>query len=369
MSDVSARLELPFILPAQAQKHVTHNEGLLRLDALVQLVMEEEGASVPPGAPQAGQVWGLSVAPTGDWAGQPGMLAQWLDPGWAFIAPQEGWRGWDRATGELKVFDGSAWAPSGGTQNLDGVGIGTSWDATNRLAVASDASLLSHAGQGHQLKLNKAGISDTASLLYQTNWNGHAEMGLAGNNDFSIKVSPDGTSWTEAVVVDAGAGTLSGAAVQSSATDTGAGKLARADYAYGPGNLVGTVAQAGGVPTGAVIEQGANADGSWLRLADGTQVTWRTKNLGPGNFAGAGTFNDPWSVVAQAVEFPLDFVAPPVVTFSFDVDTTNDMARSVIARYRAVEIDRVAGLRTARFGAAADSTDVIAHCIAFGRWY
>ncbi|MGX9357539.1 hypothetical protein ACS3SW_20860 [Roseobacteraceae bacterium S113] len=48
MSDVSARLELPFILPAQAQKHVTHNEGLLRLDALVQLVMEEEGASAPP---------------------------------------------------------------------------------------------------------------------------------------------------------------------------------------------------------------------------------------------------------------------------------------------------------------------------------
>ena len=33
MPDTTPNLALPFILPAQAQKHVTHNEALQRLDA------------------------------------------------------------------------------------------------------------------------------------------------------------------------------------------------------------------------------------------------------------------------------------------------------------------------------------------------
>ena len=36
----SANLQLPYIMPSQAQKHVTHNEAVRTLDALVQLVCE-----------------------------------------------------------------------------------------------------------------------------------------------------------------------------------------------------------------------------------------------------------------------------------------------------------------------------------------
>lgn len=64
-------------------------------------------------------------------------------------------------------------------QNIDGFGIATSWDATNRLAVASPASLFTHQGAGHQLKIDKAASTDTASLLYQDNGSGRAEIGLA----------------------------------------------------------------------------------------------------------------------------------------------------------------------------------------------
>jgi len=53
------------------------------------------------------------------------------------------------------------------------------------------------------------GVSDTASLLYQTNWSGHPEMGLAGNDDFAIKVSADGTTFTEALRIDATTGAVS----------------------------------------------------------------------------------------------------------------------------------------------------------------
>ena len=38
------------------------------------------------------------------------------------------------------------------------------------------------------------------------------------------------------------------------------------------GNILGTVSQSGGVPTGAIIERGANANGEYVKYADGTQI-------------------------------------------------------------------------------------------------
>lgn len=111
MTEISARLGLPYLLPSQAQKHVTHNEALRLLDSLVQLAVEAAGAETPPGAPQDGEAWALGPAPTGDWAGQAGALAVRADGAWSFLLPQPGWRAWDRATATLCAWDGSAWAP------------------------------------------------------------------------------------------------------------------------------------------------------------------------------------------------------------------------------------------------------------------
>ncbi|KAA8610013.1 DUF2793 domain-containing protein [Salipiger aestuarii] len=278
MPDTSARLGLPYLMPAQAQKHVTHNEALTRLDLLTQLVLEARGAETPPASPADGEIHALGAAPVDAWAGQAGMLAQWIAPAWVFSAPAEGWRAWDKAGAALCIYQGGDWQAldAAALQNLDGLGIGATSDTVNRLSVAAEATLLSHAGAGHQLKLNKAAAGDTASLLYQSNWTGHAEMGLAGDTDFRIKVSPDGSSWTDALTIAAATGHITGAAVQASATDTTAGRLMRADYGYGPGNLLGTVSQSGGTPTGAVIESGSNANGRYVRYADGTQVCTRT---------------------------------------------------------------------------------------------
>ena len=74
------------------------------------------------------------------------------------------------------------------------------------VAQRADATLLNHDGDGHQLKINKASASDTASLLYQDAFSGRAEMGLAGDDDFHFKVSPDGASWKEAIVIDRSTG-------------------------------------------------------------------------------------------------------------------------------------------------------------------
>lgn len=41
------------------------------------------------------------------------------------------------------------------------------------------------------------------------------------------------------------------------------------------GNIVGTVSQSGGTPTGAVVEKGSNSNGYYVRFADGTQICWQ----------------------------------------------------------------------------------------------
>lgn len=202
MSDISARLSLPYLMPSQAQKHVTHNEALARLDALVQLSVLAFDATQPPASPDIGDIHAIGTGATDAWAGHDGQLGLFTDTGWSFVPPQQGWRAWGVAESELRVYSGGTWlSVMPPLQNLEGIGIGTSWDGTNRLSVASDASLLSHAGGGHQLKVNKADAGDTASLLFQSNWSGRAEMGLTGDEDFRIKVSPDGATFHDAMQV------------------------------------------------------------------------------------------------------------------------------------------------------------------------
>ena len=110
MPDTTPNLSLPFIMPAQAQKHVTHNEAIELLDMIVQLTLEQAGATTPPSSPGEGQAWALGNGATGAWAGQDGMIATWRGGGWLFVAPRDGWMAWVNGSGTMQVFDGGAWA-------------------------------------------------------------------------------------------------------------------------------------------------------------------------------------------------------------------------------------------------------------------
>lgn len=214
MSDVSAVLGLPYIQPSQAQKHVTHNEAIQVLDALVQLSVEARDVTLPPAVPVQGARYILPAGVSGAWAGRGGNLAVWSGTEWAYHTPALGWLAHIRAEGIVAVFDGTGWSSITGLaaddlQNLPGVGINTGSNAVNRLAVSSEATLLTHAGNDHRLKVNKSAATDTASLLFQSGFTGHAEMGLAGSNAFSVRVSNDGSSFTDAFSANATSGTVS----------------------------------------------------------------------------------------------------------------------------------------------------------------
>jgi hypothetical protein len=294
--DASPNLNLPFIMAAQAQKHVTHNEALRALDAIVQLAVPDKDLTAPPGSPDEGACYIVGTSPTGEWSGQAGKIAAYQDGAWAFYAPREGWLAWVADEATLYVWSGSAWdlftgggsglanvvddatpqlggnldtdghsigfdagtgitddagneqvvfhktasavnqvgitnaatgnapqvAAEGGDTNIDlklaGKGTGhpkaalfgvnATADTTTKFAVAAAASLFNHAGAGHQHKINKAAAGDTASLLFQTATSGRAEMGTAGDDDFHFKVSADGSTWKEAIVIDRSTGAV-----------------------------------------------------------------------------------------------------------------------------------------------------------------
>ena len=208
MSESSPKLDLPYIQPSQAQKHITHNEAIEKLDVLTQLVVSEFDAIDPPTLPVDGETHALGGSPTGAWASNPNEIAFYTGSGWLFVPPVTGWRAW--GNDELRVWDGAAWTLiNPPIESLDLLGINTTGDTTNRLSVSSDATLLTNAGAGHQLKINKAADTDTASLLFQSAWAGHAEMGLSGDTNFTVKVSPNGNSWYAPFIIDPNAKTVS----------------------------------------------------------------------------------------------------------------------------------------------------------------
>ncbi len=453
MPDDSPILSLPYILPSQAQKHVTHNEALRILDAVVQLTVWDRTRTAPPPAPQIGDRHLVAAAATGPWAGQSGRLALWETAGWAFFAPNAGWQAHVLAEGETVVFDGTVWkAPSEGTVMAARLGVSSTPDATNRLSVSAAATLLNHAGAGHQLKLNKAAAADTASLMFQTGFSGRAEMGTAGSDDFAIKVSANGSSFLTALSANATTGVvaapqgmtvggaIAGLAVTQSATDATAGRLLKVGDAgllssavqvtdfnaltatgfyhgdattlvgrpgnagdwllqhvarantpggqavqialsrntatprlalrirdaslwtewvdlYSRVNILGPVSQTAGVPTGAVIERGSNANGEFVRFADGTLICTRTNLSVPNaNTALGGLFrsaNVTWTYPAVFV------VAPAVVGDADDADCWVTTAGAPTAT--------AAPLRV--FSAVTKAAALNLRATAVGRWF
>jgi hypothetical protein len=200
----SANLQLPYIMPSQAQKHVTHNEAIRTLDALVQLAVLDRDLAAPPVSPADGDRYLVAVGGTGAWAGRDGKVAAWQDGAWAFLAPKTGWLLWVADESRLISFDGAAWIDAAvhSVNPAPLVGVNATADAANRLAVKSPATLFDEETGDHRLKINKAAAGDTASLVFQSGYSGRAEFGLAGDDDWHVKVSADGTVWTEALKVD-----------------------------------------------------------------------------------------------------------------------------------------------------------------------
>jgi hypothetical protein len=101
-------LQLTLVEQAQAQKEVTVNQALHRIDALLNAGVLDKDLSTPPSMPAEGDVYIVAASPTGDWATHALEIA-YFNQVWRFIAPREGLSLWVCDEDAQYVFDGSAW--------------------------------------------------------------------------------------------------------------------------------------------------------------------------------------------------------------------------------------------------------------------
>ena len=354
MSDITTHLLLPYILASQAQKHVTHNEALRLLDAMVQLSVLDRTRTTPPANPVDGDRHIVASGATGLWSSWDLNVAFWVDGVWMRLVPRPGWLAWIADEAVFVVWNGSTWDPVGepvdvsdavfslvndadptkkalfslsgistgttrtftlpntsselailaGTQIFTGnktfsgtltvsgtitvsaasasigtatttatYGMGTGGtttgvtktlnlgtggaagsttvvnigpaaagaggttvvntptvtfanavtqvgmpqanltayllglggataDSYNRVSVNTPALLFNNAGAGIEATVNKAAPANDAAFAFKTGFSARALIGLLGNDDFSFKVSPDGSAFFEALKID-----------------------------------------------------------------------------------------------------------------------------------------------------------------------
>ncbi|MBC7165718.1 MAG: DUF2793 domain-containing protein [Roseovarius sp.] len=210
MSDTTTHLLLPYILAAQAQKHVTHNEALRILDGLVQLSVKDRDLTAPPASPADGDRYIVASGATGDWAGWDLNVALWTDGAWLRLPPRAGWRAWIEDEGVLLVHDGADWIGTtpNALQNMALLGVGTTADASNPFSAKLNAALwtaksVAEGGTGDLFyTMNKEAAGDDLGLTLQTGFSTRALLGLFGSDRLRLAVSPDGSSFFDGLIVD-----------------------------------------------------------------------------------------------------------------------------------------------------------------------
>ena len=206
MSDISPHLLLPYILAAQAQKHVTHNDAVRLLDAIVQLSVLDRDLTAPPASPADGDRYILASGATGLWAGWDLNVTTWVDGVWMRLVPRPGWLAWIADEATVSVWTGTIWKLVGVPQDV------------------SDAvfSLVNDADPTKRALFSLSGISTATTRTY-TLPNTSSELAiLAGTQTFTGNKIFSGTLTASGATATIGTSTATTTyAVGTGATTTG----------------------------------------------------------------------------------------------------------------------------------------------------
>ncbi|SFR51551.1 DUF2793 domain-containing protein [Litoreibacter janthinus] len=102
-------LKLPLLAASQAQKHVTVNEALARIDAALQLSVLSRSLATPPALAEEGDCYLVPAGGVNAWDNEDGNLAFFLNGGWEFLTPLVGWRLYVADEAVRVSFDGIEW--------------------------------------------------------------------------------------------------------------------------------------------------------------------------------------------------------------------------------------------------------------------
>ncbi len=124
-------------------------------------------------------------------------------------------------------------------------------------------------------------------------------------------------------------------------------------------DILGTVSQSGGVPTGAIIEQGSNANGNYVKFADGTMICYFRDSTSVTTTTAAGSF---YAGGPTAYTFPVAFVGNPIVAPGGGYATGGSVAFSLIRGVSSTLVNVMA------YGPNNAGGCLLGY-VAFGRWY
>ncbi len=122
---------------------------------------------------------------------------------------------------------------------------------------------------------------------------------------------------------------------------------------YSQYNILGTVSQSDGVPTGAVIERGSNTNGEYVKFADGTMIATFNASLSSGSYA--------WT-------YPVAFAAAPQVSAIQVVGTSTDLVSTTCSTPGKSSVTIYGNISTNSGTSWAASTSAI-RLTAIGRWF
>ena len=217
MSDSSDKLNLPYIQPSQAQKHVTHNEAIRILDVLTQMSVQSDDNTAPPGGAVDGDSHIVPLGGQFDWAGQDGKIATLQDGSWQFLTPAAGWRAYVAARGAMVVYDGAAWGALGvaEVQNADLIGLNTTADGANPFSAKVNSALwtalpVADGGSGDiRMTMNKDTTGYDVGMVFQTGYVTKALLGCFGSDALRLSVSQDGSAFFDGISFDPATGIAS----------------------------------------------------------------------------------------------------------------------------------------------------------------
>ena len=133
-------------------------------------------------------------------------------------------------------------------------------------------------------------------------------------------------------------------------------------------NILGTVSESGGVPTGAIIERDSNANGEYVKYADGTMIC---TGIISGSLSGIVSTN-----LIGNFTFPASFVTSPAFSTKLKIGTGDGPFASqfVVGSMRnndvsSTGLQNVRIARHADYASAAGDQNTFVLVIAIGRWY
>jgi len=132
---------------------------------------------------------------------------------------------------------------------------------------------------------------------------------------------------------------------------------------YHTGNLVGTVSQSGGDPTGAVIERGSNSNGEYVRFADGTQICTNDDVADVSVEDQSGNW---WRSDSFTWDFPVGFANRPF-TYGGIGGTSGTDANRIVGFFGQQSANQ-ATIRVFSATGASSTTSRVGLC-AVGRWF